>query len=90
MDYNLTAELDSTGTDDEAINRIMDGLRGYSPAIGWLDNGQMDVTITLEATGLAAAAAQGIRAIQDAAGVEVVHVEAMSTAEFDARQMLAS
>lgn len=86
VDYNVTIEFDSTASDDETTGRILDALRGYSPAIGWLpDSGRMDVTITLDATGLPDATVHGVALIQDAAQARPVRVEAMSTADFDAR-----
>lgn len=86
MDYNVTVELDSTATDDETTGRILDALRGYSPAIGWLrDTHRMDVTITLDAGGLVDATRLAVALVQAAAQSEPVHIEAMTTEEFDAR-----
>jgi hypothetical protein len=85
VDFNVIAELDSSATDEATTDGILDALRGYSPAIGWVDNGHMHVTITVNAEDLAAAVSEGIRAVHRAAQAEVVHVEGLTTAAFDAR-----
>ena len=83
--YTVTVTVDSTADDADTTGRILDGLAGLSAAIGWGDDGRMDVTITVDAIDLAAAASQSITAVTDAARAAAVRAEAMTTVEFDHR-----
>jgi hypothetical protein len=56
LEHNATITLDTTAADEAKAERILNGLRGHSPAIGWLPDGRMDVTVTVAGEGLVDAA----------------------------------
>jgi hypothetical protein len=88
LEHNATITLDTTAADEATAERILDGLRGHSPAIGWLPDGRMDVTVTVAGEGLVDAASTAMSAVERASGRRAVSVEVMTTAEFDARHLV--
>lgn len=86
--YNATVEVDTRDFDEDLVDRVIDGLVGYSPAVSTAETGRMQVIVSLPATDLPQAARTAVAMVESAAGRRAVAVEVMPTAEFDRRNGL--
>ena len=81
--FNVRVELASraAGEDEDLI----DALAGYSPAVSRSPRGWVEVNFSCPAQDLRQAISTGLALVAAATEDQVVVLEAMSTAEFDAR-----
>ncbi|HEY9413568.1 MAG TPA: helix-turn-helix domain-containing protein [Pseudonocardia sp.] len=80
--YNAVIE---TARRDEPGDDLLDALADYHPATSKSARGWLTVTITVPADSLRQAITTALALVEQAAGTEVVALEAMTTEEFDAR-----
>jgi excisionase family DNA binding protein len=83
MQYNATVEVAHRGKIEDAAERLVTALEGYSPATGRSLLGRLDVTITVPAESLRQAATTALAVVEAAAGRPAVSVQVLPTDDFD-------
>jgi len=81
--FNVRVELASRAENQD--EDLIDALVGYSPAVSRSPRGWVEINFSCPAQDLRQAISTGLALVAAATGHPVVVLEAMSTAEFDAR-----
>lgn len=85
--YSAHVEVDLRGDlADSTVDRVLDQLADFHPAIGTSPRGYADAQITLPAETLAQACSAALAVVAAAYGAPAVACEVLTEAEFDARQ----
>lgn len=87
-DYNARIEL-ATRDDSTLPDTLIDALPGYGPAVARSERGWVELHITFPAADLRQAATTALALVASATPLDVVALEVLTTAEFDARNGLA-
>jgi len=80
-DYNVIVEYPDTADHDD----VLDALTGMSPVVATTTPGRAHVVLTIDADSIPSAVTLAAHHVARATGTTLVHVEAMTTAEYDRR-----